>query len=496
MDSLDPSKSNPIPPGSNEHSHSSSPAQRSFEVERQTPQSPPQTPDTALSQRTTSVHEATPTLTSSHDLLSYSAEIPDHTTPEQQQRQQQLDNGLQVVGTVRFDKAKHLQKLKPIDVIRTTTDGDLSGKVEAGYGSKTNKGIAVHSSKVNLDEPIAVTCRKKAASVAELIAALEKRSNGLPMPIRTAPALPATELEKTPISPALERLQQSSAQQHTVTEQPLQQSQRMQAKTSVLRDTVQQTNEQATTLQRQLSEVSTQTARFKQQTHQALTSSSVHTSHLRQSLRTEPESDEQAIQLQQHVQQQEQSIQTLLVENDKLRGIHGQLLDALENHSATITSMEQELEKALADKQSLDVELQQLKDADIKHRPQIKQLQEEKQLLLAQISSLEGQLEQSHAALAEIEQQLTQSRANNQQLQQNINLQLRNNDQLKKECSNLKHLLANSNNQVNIARESMQQAQAKLNTAEARLRTVLEESQQFHKSFSKANTMQNPCRIN
>ena len=533
MDPFDPSRRNS--PLGNETQHntppnSSTPA--SIRAERQIPEGAQPPSGVYIADRT-----ITPLPLNQHELLTPPSEFPSYTTDEQQQRQHRLELGLERVARIRANTAEHVRckNLKPIDVIRTSTRGALKGPIQAGYGNINNTGQQVHSSYINLSEPIATTC--KDVDVQSLIAALEQKggapliygsplsrtsssssfsstdsnsmdsTNSSPDTITTTgisdnPTSRSSDSSTSSTSPSvstresltdtpgsvqsarktpLEKLHQQSQQQSMASKEILQTGKDLQQEGSLLLAATNQAVNEAQSLQRMVIITGTETEGLKKLAHQNLTAARSKTTQLESFIRKIAEEEFPLAKRKQQINDLEEGLNSLMDETNKLYDMLKTQEINLNNHSEKTDQLSDTLEYAKVSKLKLEQQLQILKEADHRHRPQIQRLQDEKQTLERQ-TLVTKELSEANAEIAKlkaaIDSELLTSKKNNRTLQEQISSQHRNDDDLKKNCQALNQYLTTSRNQIgNVQRVQLQVAD-RLHEAQKTLRTALAKAMQ------------------
>lgn len=533
MDRFDPSRRNSPLDNKTQHNtppNSSTPA--SIRAERQIPEGTQPHTGVYIADRT-----ITPLPLNQHELLTPPSEFPSYTTDEQQQRQHRLELGLERVARIRANTAEHVRckNLKPIDVIRTSTRGALKGPIQAGYGNINNTGQPVHSSYINLSEPIATTC--KDVDVQSLIAALEQKggapliygsplsrtsssssfsstdsssinsTNSSPDTITTTgisdnPTSRSSDSPTSSTSPSfstgesvtdtprsvqsarktpLEKLHQQSQQQSMASQEILQTGKDLQQEGSLLLAATNQAVNEAQSLQRMVISTGTETESLKKLAHQNLTAARSKTTQLESFIRKIAEEEFPLAQRKQQINDLEEGLNSLMDENNKLYDLLNTEEINLNNHADKTDQLSDTLEYAKVSKLKLEQQLQILKEADHRHRPQIQRLQDEKQTLERQ-TLVRKELSEANAEIADlkaaIDSELGTSKQNNRTLQEQISSQHRNDDDLKKNCQALNQYLTTSRNQIgNVQRVQLQVAD-RLHEAQRTLRTSLAKAMQ------------------
>ena len=538
MDRFDPSRRNS--PSDNETQpntppNSSTPA--SIRAERQIPEGTQPPSGVYIADRT-----ITPLPLNQHELLTPPSEFPSYTTDEQQQRQHRLELGLERVARIRANTAEHVRckNLKPIDVIRTSTRGALKGPIQAGYGNINNTGQQVHSSYINLSEPIATTC--KDVDVQSLIAALEQKggapliygsplsrtyssssfsstgSNSMDSTNSSPDTITTTDISDNPTSRSsdsstsstspsvstgesvtdtprsvqsarktpLEKLHQQSQQQSMASQEILQTGKDLQQEGSLLLAATNQAVNEAQSLQRMVISTGTETEGLKKLAHQNLTAARSKTTQLESFIRKIAEEEFPLAQRKQQINDLEEGLNSLMDENNKFYDLLNTQEINLSNHADKTDQLSDTLEYAKVSKLKLEQQLQILKEADHRHRPQIQRLQDEKQTLERQ-TLVRKELFEANAEIAElkaaIDSELGTSKQNNRTLQEQISSQHRNDDDLKKNCQALNQYLTTSRNQTgNVQRVQLQVAD-RLHEAQKTLRTALAKAVQIKQAL-------------
>ncbi|CAM3549857.1 hypothetical protein [Parendozoicomonas haliclonae] len=404
----------------------------------------------------------------SRELLEYPKTIPTETTDRQKQQQARLQQGVNKTRATGVRGTEHLAKLKPIDVICTPTRGVLGAraeqqtpgwKVQAGFGNLSHSGVEIHSSSINLDEPIAVTCRN--VNVNSLISLFQEKGPFLPLPLTEHIDSPALAPEDELLEQTHELVQQ--------TDEALKQTKALQTETLSTTSHVKGKAKEAEQLRHSLSETSRETGQLKKRSHKLLTQASVSSSQIHQITQHPPESPKAVELLQKRLLQHESTIGSLLKENAALQDHQQQLTKDLNTKASAIKALHHELELAKQAKQNLEAQLQQLKSTDVELRLRQQTLEQNSKRLGQKVVALQQALDKKTNTLEVVSQQLAKSKVRSHQLQNQINEQLRDNIALKKANEDLTKNYSLTASQLDTTKEAMAQVVEKLKDSHTRL---------------------------
>ena len=458
---------------------------RHHETQRQTPvPDEPHYTGKRLDSRLTSI---TSTSTSSFDTLSDSEVFelytpPSHIPPPSRHNRQQhagFQKGKHAVLKTGVRGTSALQFLTPMGVIRTPERGDIREKMTAGYGNITHRRHDIHSSSINLDEPVGVTCRN--VSISKIMDDLLGKGKKLfPEQVPNPLSTPVTSTAPTGL-----HLNQSIKLKRD-TDEALHLVDTTDDETTGLQKDLEETRDIADQLKRSTSKLVTDISRLKSKTHKSTISTAVQASQVNQNTQTPLDNALATTQLLKRLESTEQSLLLLQNENDSLKQTHQRLQSELRLRQDEATSLGKQLEEMKSIRQKLELTCHKLQRSDTDQRKKIKDLIRERDTLNSRIHQLEQELLRSNHELQLAKNQLTEAQENNHTLQQRINTQLKENQSLKKENEALSRKQRQTQQQLDASETSLHQTEEKLAASEQRLAEAQKTIESLRKSLDKS----------